>query len=214
MTITIFGAKSMVGLQVIKLALAKGLKVRAFDRNIENLIDADLRDDHFTATKGYVFDKGEVNEVVKNSDAVIFCLDGNINATNKSISLGMKNIILAMEKNKIKRIVALSGIGILNFDEDKLVMDMDDFSDTLKEISIEYLAAFKQLQSSDLAWTLICPSKIIDKDFSGNYSIQENYLNSSNIEPIHAADVAFFMLQCIEQNEYIKKRIGISTTLS
>ncbi len=211
MKITIFGANTIVGKKVIALALANNFIVKAFDRNIENLIDADLRNENFEAIKGYVFDKDEVLEAVKNSDAIISCLGGSMNSTNKSRSLGMKNIVEAMQKAHVKRIVAVSGVGILSFDENKLVIDLDDFPSELKEESFEHLAAYEHLKSTELDWTLVCPSKIIDADSSLDYDIKENYLPNQNLENVNSGDIADFILKGIKDKIFFKSRIGIST---
>ena len=42
MVITIFGATGMVGTKLVAQALAKGFVVKAFGRNVENLIDTDI----------------------------------------------------------------------------------------------------------------------------------------------------------------------------
>ncbi|MBS4043093.1 MAG: NAD(P)H-binding protein [Chitinophagaceae bacterium] len=210
MTITVFGAKTSVGIHIVKMALAKGYYVKAFDRNIEDLIDEDFRNDHLTAIKGYVFDKDEVHDAIKNSDAIISCLGGSKDGTDKSRSLGMKNIIEGMLKAKVKRIVAISGIGILNYDESRLAIDDEEFPQELKEVSFEHLAAYQHLKSTDLDWTLICPSTIDNKDFTGDYMIKENYLPNQNTEHVNAGDIAHYILKCISKNESIRTRIGIS----
>jgi uncharacterized protein len=210
MTITIFGAKSLVGLKVIKLALARGFKVKAFDRNIEDLIDTDLRDDNFIAIKGYVFDKVEVLEAITNSHAIVSCLGGSKDGTDKSRSLGMKNIIEAMQKSHVTRIVAISGIGILNYDEDRLAIDMEDFPAELKEVSFEHLAAYQYLKTTDLDWTLVCPANIINEDYSAHYEIKENYLPNQETKKVFAGDVADFILKIIHDSSYIKSRVSIS----
>ena len=209
MIITIFGAHTVVGRQIIKMALAKSYIVKAFDRNIEDFIDADLRNDNFEAIKGYVFDKNTVYEAIKNSDAIISCLGGSVDGTDKSRSLGMKNIIEAMLKAHVKRVVAISGIGILNFDNEKLAIDMDDFPEELKEVSFEHLAAYQHLKTTNLDWTLVCPSNIIEEDYSANYEIKEDYLPNQLTKNVGSGDIADFILKVIKEDSYIKSRVGI-----
>lgn len=210
MTITIFGAKAIVGRRLVKMALAKNYIVKAFDRNIEDLIDSDLRDDNFIAIKGYVFDKNEVLKAVKESDAIVSCIEGSKNSTDKSRSLGLKNIIEAMQKADVNRIVAMSGIGILNYDEERLAIEMEDFPEELKEVSSEHLIAYKYLKSTNLDWTLVCASNIIDKDFTANYEVKENYLSDQSNSNVNAGDIADFILKVIQEKSYIKSRVGIS----
>lgn len=211
MNITIFGAKTLVGMQLIKQALGKNYYVKAFDRNIEDLIDDDLRNDKLEVIKGYVFDTKEIADALQNTDVVISCIGSNNNSTDKSRSLGMKNIIEQMELLHKKRIIALSNIGVLNTDEEKLAMDFEDFPEELKEVSFEHLAAYQHLKSSNLNWTLICPSKIIDKDASGNFLTKENYLPSHHKKQVYAGDVATFILNILTDEKSFHHKISIET---
>ena len=211
MTITIFGANSLVGKDLIKLALARDYTVKAFDRDVEDMIDADLRNNKFEAIKGYIFDKDEIYNSLKNSDCVVSCIGGTYNSTDRSRSLGMKNIISQMQKLEIKRIVALSGIGILNYSDDKLAMDFEEFPEEEKEVSFEHLAAYQHLKTSDLDWTLVCPSAIINNECSGKISIKENYLPTQNMSIACSSDVASFILSALEKNEYINAKVSIAS---
>ncbi len=64
MILTIFGATGMVGKKLVRYALANGYDVRAFGRNVQNLIDADLRNEHLEAIHGYVFNETDVYNAV------------------------------------------------------------------------------------------------------------------------------------------------------
>ena len=210
MVITVFGATGQVGSQVVTQALAKGYKVRAFGRNVENLIDKDLRDDNFEAMKGYVFDEKDVLNAVKNVDAVVSCIGGAVDGIDKTRSLGIKNIVHQMEKATVKRIVAIGGLGVLNVDNETLLMDTPDYPDAYKPVSIEHLAAFKILEISTLNWTFICPPNILDKDFTGTYATIENIVPENNKGAINAGDLAACILKAIENNQFIKTKVGIT----
>lgn len=210
MTITVFGATGQVGSQVVKQALAKGYTVRAFGRNVESLIDKDLRNDHFEAVKGYVFDEKDVLNAVKNVDAVVSCLGGAFDGIDKTRSLGIKNIVHQMEKATIDRVVAIGGLGVLDFDDETLLMDTPDYPEAYKPVSVEHLAALKTLETSSLDWTFICPPNILDKDFTGNYVTAENVVPEQNFGEINAGDLADCILNIIEKKAFIKAKIGIS----
>src|SRR5215467_1240825 len=113
MILTLFGATGKVGKRVVQMALASGNKVRAFGRNVEGFIDEDLRNQNFAAIKGYVFSSGDVFDAIKGCDAVLSALGGATDGTDKTRSLGMKNIIAQMEKTGVKRIIAVGGSGVL-----------------------------------------------------------------------------------------------------
>ena len=210
MTITIFGATGMVGKYIVKQALAKGIKVNAFGRNIEKLIDADLNDKNLVAIKGYVFDEDEVLNVVKDADAVISVLGGAFDGTDKTRSLGIKNIVKQMQKTNVKRIIALGGLGVLQADENSLVLDSPGYPHQYLAVGHEHLEAYKLLESSPLDWTFVCPPNIIDKDADEKYIATKNYPSTGGKQEVAAGNIADFMLNELTSKKYINSRVGIA----
>lgn len=210
MTITIFGATGQVGTQVMQQALAKNYTVKAFGRNVENLIDKDLHNDKFTAIHGYVFDEVDVFNAIQDSDAVISCLGGSIDGTDKTRSLGMKNIVSQMQKSNVKRIIAIGGLGVLNSNETTFMMNEENFEEQYMPVSLEHLSALEFLENSGLDYTFICPPQIINQDPNFEYTTNLNYLPVPNKWQISSGNLAACMLQCLEKKEYIKSKIGIS----
>src|SRR5436309_752154 len=117
MIITVFGATGEVGKRIVQMALASGNKVRAFGRNVEGLIDEDLRNENFTTIKGYVFSNSDTFDAIKGCDVVLSALGGAKDGTDKTRSLGTKNIITQMQKTGVKRIIAVGGSGVLEDDD-------------------------------------------------------------------------------------------------
>jgi putative NADH-flavin reductase len=210
MTITVFGATGQVGIRIVRTALAKGYKVKAFGRSIEQMIDEDLRNDNFEAIKGYVFDEKEVYEAVDGSDAVFSALGGAFDGTDKTRSLGLKNIITQMEKAGVKRLIAVGGMGTLNADEDTFIIDTPAFPEIFQPVGREHLKAFFALQASSLDWTFVCPPDIKNEDATGTYHTNANYPPEPNNYRIAAGDLALFMLNEAVENKYVKQRVGIS----
>ncbi len=212
MKITVLGATGMVGKRLVALALAKGYDVIAFGRNVEQLIDRDQRDEHLSAVKGYIFDEKDVYEAVKGVDAVISVLGGSMEATDKSRSLGIKNIIRQMEKAGVKRIIALGGMGVLNADDDHYILDTPDYPAELQHVGQEHLQAFHSLEQSSLDWTFVCPPTIADKESKENFTVGDNYLPQPNLNEINAGDLADFMLSEATANLHLYQRVGISNS--
>lgn len=210
MKITVFGATGMVGRKLVEKSLAKDFYVKAFGRNVEELIDKDNRDERLTAIKGYVFDEKDVNKAVKDADAVISVLGGAFDGTDKSRSLGMKNIITQMENAGVKRIIALGGMGVLTADDDHYVLDTPGYPQQLKTVGQEHLLAYLYLEESSLDWTFVCPSTILDEEGKRNYITSADYLPDPDHHEIAAGDLADFMLKEIAERKYIRHRVGIS----
>lgn len=210
MQITIFGATGMVGKHLVRLALANGHSVVAFGRSVTALLDADKSNDRLKAIKGYVFDEHDVYAALKGSNAVISVLGGAFDGSDKTRSLGIKNIIKQMEAAGLKRIVALGGMGVLNANEEALIMDQPSYPAEYIPVGKEHLQAYNFLKESKLDWTFICSPDITDEANTGNYTTNKDYLPTPNHSKITAGDLAEFMLAEAVKNEYVKSRVGIS----
>lgn len=213
MIVTIFGATGRVGVELVRNCKALGYKVRAFGRNIEPMIDEDLRSENFEAIKGYVFDEGDVQKALKGADAVLSALGGATEGSDRTRSLGMKNITNAMDKAGIKRIVAIGGIGILQVNEEEptLVMDTPDFPYALYAVSKEHEQAYEYLKASKTDWTFVCPPTIQPKEATGHFTTAANQPAGGNY--INAGDLALFMVKELQAKDYVKEKVGIGTSL-
>lgn len=212
MHITVFGATGQVGRRIVQQGLNRGFLITAFGRNVESLIDQDNRNDHLIARKGYIFDAGDVAAALDHADAVISVLGGAFDGSDKSRSLGMKNIIAQMKKKGVQRIVALGGLGVLNTPDNEYMVNDPDYPEEYKPVGIEHLKAFEQLNASGLNWTFYCPPNIIDADETGLYLTSVTYPAVAGIGAINAGDLAHAILDTVAKNEFIHQRVGISNS--
>ncbi len=209
MRVTIFGATGMVGRQLIIHALAKGWEVKAFGRQIEEWIDAEQYRDHFKAIKGYVFDAGDVKKALKETDAVLSALGGAFDGSDRTRSLGMKNIVAQMEQYGPKRIVALGGLGVLDSPDGTGPLFMqEDYPKEYIPVGKEHFEAYTYLKQSTLDWTFVCSPNISDADADGKFEVTAEMPASHN--QISAGNLALAMVQAIETGNFSCQRIGIS----
>ena len=209
MKVVIFGATGMVGSRLVREALAKGFYVKAFGRNVSKLIDADIADDRFEAVKGYVFEEDDVYKAIKGSDAVLSALGGDFTGNDKTRSIGMKNIVTQMQKANVNRIIAVGGLGVLQANEDTLIIDTPSYPAQYVAVGKEHQEAFNYLNKSNLQWTFVCPPNIDDADKSGEYVTNSNYPPTADTGHINAGNLAHFMITELEQNKFMKQRVGI-----
>jgi len=210
MVITVFGATGQVGRRIVNIALEQGHHVRAFGRNIESLIDKDIADNNLEAIKGYVFDEAEVYEAVKGTDAVLSALGGARDGSDKTRSLGIKNIVAQMQKAGVKRIIALGGMGSLKSDDHEYIINRPGYPIKFIPVSKEHLQAYLYLKDSGLEWTFIGAPDILDKDADGKYTTNAEYPPVTSINKINAGNIADFMLKEITERGYLQQRAGIS----
>jgi uncharacterized protein len=210
MIITVFGATGQVGKHIVSMALAQGHHVRAFGRNIEDLIDKDIADDKLEAIKGYVFDADEVYHAVNGAEAVLSALGGARDGSDKTRSLGIKNIIAQMQKADVSRIITLGGMGSLKSDEHEYILNRPGYPAVFLPVSKEHFQVYQYLKDSGLEWTFIGAPDILDKDADGNYTTNADYPPATGINKINAGNIADFMLKEIIERRYLQQRVGIS----
>lgn len=210
MHITVFGATGQVGKRIVQQALNKGFFVTAFGRNVESLIDQDNLNEKLTAQKGYLFDEKDVSKAIDKADVIISVLGGASDGSDKTRSLGMKQIINQMQKKGKKRIIALGGMGVLNAEDNTLLLYAEEYPEEYLAVGMEHLKAFEMLLESNLDWTFFCPADIHDKDETGMFITSINYAPDPNLFRINAGDLAMAMLKSAINHEYIQQRVGIS----
>jgi putative NADH-flavin reductase len=208
MNLIIFGATGTVGKQLVKQALHIGHHVIAFGRNVFTELEMDVK--NLELIKGALFDEKEVYNAIKGSDAVLSALGGGFDGNDKTRTLGIKNIITQMQKNAVKRIVAIGGLGVLNADENTLLIDQEGYPKEFIPVGKEHQTAYEYLKESGLDWTFVCPPNIINHEATGLFNTNANYPPELNNYKINAGDLAMFMLNELEKNAFVKQRVGIS----
>ncbi len=208
MNLIIFGATGMVGKQLVQQALFTGNNVKAFGRNVYTTDFPDNK--NLQLIQGALFDETEVYNALKGCDAVLSALGGGFNGSDKTRTLGIKNIIAQMKKAGVKRVIAIGGMGVLNADENTLLIDGDAYPPEYIPVGKEHQKAYEYLQESGLDWTFVCPPDIINAGPTGAYTTAANYPPTPNNYKINAGDLAMFMLNELKKNEYVGQRVGIS----
>lgn len=207
MNLIIFGATGTVGKEIVKQALEKGYNATAFVRNLQK--NQIAHHQNLTIYKGDVLNQPDVENALKNQDIVLCALgDGK---AGKIRALGTKNIIEAMNKTGKTRLICQTTLGMgksygnLNFIWKHIM-----FGILLKKAFQDHQLQEQYILNSNLDYTLVRPSALTDgvvtnqykKGFDGNFK-------KLNLK-ISRADVADFMLQQIESNQYSKKAVSIS----
>lgn len=208
MIITIFGATGTVGKQLVKQALHLGHTVKAYGRNV---FTGKLPDNEkLELISGALFDEKPVLNAIKGSDAVLSVLGGAFDGTDKTRSLGIKNIVAQMQKAGVKRIVAVGGMGVLEDADGKMLMDDKEYPSEFIPVGQEHRKAYEILKASELDWTFVCPPDLIDAEVTGIFHTAANVPPMDNKYKINTGDLALFMLNELNKNAFLKQRVGIS----
>ncbi|MEL6131856.1 MAG: SDR family oxidoreductase [Bacteroidota bacterium] len=211
MKVLVIGATGRLGRKLVAYALEQGHEVTAFARNIE---DFSIEDPKLTTVKGDVLYPMLLNAAVKGHDAVISVVGiRKYRGPITLLSQGARNIIHAMEESGVKRLITITGAGILQDSEDRLIMDTLSFPPNLQNISLDHRRVFECLQESSLDWTIACPAFMHAGERTGTYLVEEDYYPKGAQNMISVQDAADFIVKELEENQFVKHRVGLAYAL-
>ena len=207
MNILLFGATGGTGRQVISQGIQAGHHITAFVRNPKSL---QVKSKLLKVITGNILSQKDVQEVVKGQDVVISTLGNKTShalwETNHTISDGVKNIISAMKKEKVRRLLFVASFGVNEkiFLPEKLFIKV-----VLKNIFADIPLQEQRIKESGLDWTLVHPARLTTVLKIGKYHAQED-LPIGIFSQISRAGVADFLLNNISNRSVIGKTITLS----
>jgi len=209
MKIAIFGATGETGRQLVEQALAAGYQVVAYVRNPSKL---NTRHENLTIVQGDLADQAMIERAISGADAVISVLGPRGDSKNKPITRGMQNIIEAMKKQGVRRLIISSTLSA------KDPNDLPDFKAKalVNLVKLTMHAAYEEIVSvadtvrkSDLDWTIVRLTTLNNNPKSGK--VRVGYLGKGEVGlRISRADLAEFMLKQVQDTKYLRQAPVIS----
>lgn len=204
MKIVVFGATGKTGLHFINLALEQGHEITAFVRNPNKI---NLNNDRLKIVEGSPINILEVKEAIHGNDFVVSCLGGNENKKSTILTDMIMTIVDAMKSKGIKRIVHISSAGIHN-EIPGLIPNL--FISLLYKNAInDHKGAANYIIKNNLEYTIARPLSLIDSDIRNEYRMAMEGIPKRG-RNISRLDLAAFLLESIENEEYINKSVGLS----
>nr|WP_232826182.1 SDR family oxidoreductase [Cyanothece sp. BG0011] len=208
MKLVVFGATGNVGQQVVKQALEQGHEVTAFARNPLKL---DIKHPKLTLFQGDVMDSARVQQALQGQDIVVCTLGSGKKLTGMVRSQGTQNIILAMKKCGMKRLICQTTLGVgeswgsLDFYW-KYIM----FGLILRNVFADHQRQEEMVQNSGLDWTIIRPGAFIEGSVTGKYRHGFPGTDKTSKLKITHADVADFILKQLVDDVYLHQAPSLS----
>ena len=208
MKIVVFGATGKTGRHVVEQALAAGHKVVAFARDPSKLNTTHKR---LSVVQGDVQNPAQVEQAVAGADAVVSVLGPTHNRPAYEVSKGMANILDAMKKRRVRRLVIAAGAGVGDpNDEPKLINKA--ISVLLKLVSRNVLEDMKRtvelVRASDRDWVIVRVPRLTDAPRTGK--VKAGYVGKGMGLTLSRADMADFMLQQLKGDTYLRKAPAFS----
>ncbi|WP_207425125.1 NAD(P)-dependent oxidoreductase [Pedobacter sp. SYSU D00535] len=206
MKVVIFGSTGSIGCHLTQQALDQGHTVTAFARSPEKL--ESLKAPNLHLFTGDVLEPDAVSAAIEGQDVVLCALGAG--RRGKVRARGTEHIIKAMERHGVKRLICQTTLGCgeswgnLNFFWKRIM-----FGWFIKEAFQDHELQEKHIKQSNLEWTIIRPAAFTNafkRDYKHGFSTLEPSLSLK----IGRADVADFMLQQIQQTEYLRKTPALS----
>ena len=199
--IALFGASGKTGQQFLIQALEKEYSIKALVRNLNSI---PLNSPNLELVQGDVLNLFDVEKTVEGCDVVISLFGHVKNSPEWLQSDGTSNIIKAMKKHKISKIVSLSGGGLPYPEKDEPKF-MDKVIRTIMSIAVPKILndAIKHgglLRNSGLKWIIVRGPRLTNDPKVGKYSVGWVGVNASS--KIGRADLADFILTQIDDETY------------
>jgi ketol-acid reductoisomerase len=210
MNITIFGGTGTAGLLVVEKALSAGHRVTLYARNPSKI---SIQHNNLNIVKGELTEVDKIDEAVKRADAVISILGPKAKSKELVISNGIKNIINAMQKNGIKRLIATVSSSYRDAN-DKFQFWFDFGVVMLKVIGNSILKDIietgEQIAKSQLDWTMVRLPKLSNNPPKEKLNI--GYTGDGKIKffSLTRSDLSDYLIQQLGDKTYLRKAPVIS----
>ena len=208
MKVVVFGASGRTGRPLVRQALERGYEVTGFARDPGGIGPPHER---LATVRGDVLDAAAVDRAVSDQDAVVSAL-GHAKGSPKNVQTrGTQNIIAAMERHRVPRLVSLTGAGVqAEGDEPKLVDKVFAFLlRTLQRDVLEDAARHADaIRESGLEWVIVRGPRLTEGEKKGSYRVGLVGKNSGT--QLSREDLAEFMLDQLTSDEYLRQMPVVS----
>lgn len=208
-TLLVIGATGGTGKELVKQGLARGYRVRALVRNPAKFKIVHPR---LEVCQGNVLDPESLFTAMQGVGAVLSALGHkNFFFPGRILSDGSRNMILAMERRGIDRVLAVTAMGI---SENRFRLGLY-YSLFLEPFLLWFYFRDKERQEdvfrqSRLNYTIIRPGQFIPGKSRATYRHGENLGSYILTRLVSRATVATFMLDELEQHRYLRKAVCIT----
>jgi len=211
MRIIVFGATGGTGKLIVEQALERGHQVTAFARAPEKL---GLNHPALTLYQGDALNPADVEEAVRGHDAVVCALGAPANKTGVIRSEGTRNIIHAMRKAGVRRLVTQTSLG---YGDSKATLKRTPFvfrvliaPILLKEGFADHALQEEYVKASGLDWVIVRPGNLTDGPRTRAYRHGFAATDKEITVNVSRADVADFVLEQLASDAYLQQTPGIS----
>lgn len=201
--ILLLGATGKLGRVVVDELLKNNYQVIALVRN-PNKLNQD--NSNLRVIKGDLTNNNDLKNALRGVDSVISVLGHGFRTKFPIQEMALSKLIPLMEKNRAKRIIAITGAGLRVKGDPRSTMA--DFSDWIFRLIDPYRVSDAQkqqnlLEKSSLEWTVIRTP--VHNNNNSSKLVKIGYDQPMPWITVSRKAISKFMIECIEKNEWVKK---------
>lgn len=208
MRLLVFGSTGGTGRELVKQALEQGHRVTAYARDPGKI--KDLQHSSLKVVRGDVLDPAAVESSVAGHDGVLVAIGAGPARTTLR-EQGSRNIVEAMKRSDVKRLICQSSLGVgdsranLSFFTKHIVVGI-----FLRHAFADHERQETVVMQSSLDWTIVRPPHLRDGPRTGVYRHGFSTTDKRIKGWISRADVADFMLKQLADDTYVHQTPGVS----
>ena len=208
MKVLVFGATGGTGRFLIEGSLDAGHTVTAFVREPVGRVVARNK---LRVVRGNVLDAASVDAAVAGQDEVLSALGSTTRHPEPVLSEGMRYVLNAMERHRVRRIVVLSAAGALREPAGFLIgnLAVRVARMWLPEVYREHRKMLDALKARDLDWTAVRAPVLTNGSRKGHYRVILEGIPHWGFR-ISREDVADFMVRQLSLDEFVRKMPAIA----
>jgi len=214
--ILVVGATGGTGLAVVQQLLQDGHTVTAFSRHASSKFAAT---DRLTTVDGNVMQPADIDDAVKGQDAVIVVLGisenpirvrlfGTARTPSDVRSTGTKNVIDAMRKHDVSRLIVQSSFGVGETRELLGFTDQLIFTLLLKPQIADTEVQELAVRNSGIDWVLVQPVHLTDSHDSTMPYVSTQ--GKTRLTKVARTSVAQILAVAVREPDFIGKTVAVS----
>lgn len=208
MKVLLLGATGPTGHFALKKLLDLGDEVTVLVRTPDKLKALKSK---VHIVNGDVRNLDDVERAVKGQEAIVAALGrGKSTKADNLFTDAAKTVCQAADKNGVKRLVWLSSFGVGDTINDATSFQRFMYKTMLKNIYTNKAASELIIRQSDLDWTLVYPSALMNGEATGKYKAAE-HIKMQGAPRINRADVGEFLATEAHDNHWICRNVELTS---
>jgi putative NADH-flavin reductase len=208
MNIAIIGASGGIGLESVKRGLNRKHSITTLSRSEIEIEEKNS----LTMILGDATNKANLLHAIQNAEAIIVTLGTgkNMNATTLFSDFAKLIVEIHMENKIDIPFIFVTGFGAGESKNYVSWLVKMFLKYLLKDVYADKTKMEEIITHSDLNWTVVRPGRLLDKELTEKYRVENKLFQGINIGGINRADVADFLIKQAEKQTELKKYIAIS----